>query len=422
MARVRRASIRAALLLVVAVAVPTQAQSPAASPLAPGDWFDGLEPGVCFDAAIGDGGAVDWTRPPTLIECVEPHTYEVVDRLTLPGEDLPADVGAASTELCREPITAFLGRAPETAWLGAGPFWPDAADWAAGVHDAVCVVVGSGLVGTARSGSLTAQSETFAYYRQPGSTAEMWLARGDGTVIGQVDTGDLALVLGAPMWTPDGERVVVTVAPGSGDDRDLYLVPVDGSAPELLRGGEGRQEGGSFSPTDGSLVWSQALGDAELDVYGGTTDAPIQLTDRPEREASAQWSPDGSTILFRRVTDGHSQLWTMAPDGSDQVQLTTDPADHYDPRWSPDGSRIAFTSNTGGDMEVWVMAADGSDPVALTDHPADDEFPTWTSDGEMLAFQSSRWGGPTIWLMRADGSDASTLIGESPSGYPMFAP
>jgi hypothetical protein len=406
----------------MAGALPVQAQSPAPSPLAPGAWFDGLDAGVCFDVVFGDGGSVDWTRPPTLIACAEPHTYEVVDRVILPGDELPADAGAVSSELCHEPLTAFLGRTPETASLGAGPFWPDAADWASGQHDVVCVVTGGGLVGTARSGSLSAPGETFAYYRQPGSAAELWRARGDGTVIGQMDAGDLALVLGAPMWTPDGERVVVTVAPGVGDDRDLYLVSADGGAPELLRGGEGRQEGGSFSPTDGSLVWSQALGDGELDVYGGTTEAPVQLTDRPEREASAQWSPDGSTILFRRVTDGYSHLWTMAPDGSRQVRLTTAQADHYDPRWSPDGSRIAFTSNDGGDMEVWVMAADGSDPAPLTDHPADDEFPTWTSDGEMLAFQSSRWGGPTIWLMRADGSDASTLIGEAPSGYPMFAP
>jgi hypothetical protein len=410
------------LALVVAAAAPTGAQSPAASALGPGDWFDGLASGTCFDVVFGDGGAIDWTQPPIVKECLEPHTYEVVDRVTLPGESLPTDPQAASMELCRGPITEFLGRAPETAWIGSGPFWPDAADWAAGVHDALCVVVGNGLVGTARSGSLAAPDQTLVYYRQPADTAELWRARGDGTVVDQVDVDGLALVLGAPMWTPDGQRIVVTVAPGTGDDRDLYLLAVDGAAPELLRGGEGRQEGGSFSPVDDSFVWSAAFGDGELDVYGGTADAPIQLTGRPEREASAQWSPDGSTILFRRVTDGFSQLWTMAPDGSDQVQLTTDEADHYDPRWSPDGSRIAFTADAGGDMEVWVMASDGSDPTPLTDHPANDEFPTWTSDGKLLAFQSSRWGGPTIWLMRADGSDASSLIGESPSGYPMFSP
>lgn len=421
MARVRRASVWATLAIVGASVAPAQAQAPASSPLAPGDWFDGLEAGVCFDVAVDAGGATDWTRPPMILDCDEAHTYEVVDRRTLPGDSLPADPQAASTELCRGPYSAFLGRAPETAGIWAGPFWPDEADWAAGAHDVVCAVAGSGLVGTARSGSLAAPDETFAYYRQPGDVAELWLARGDGTAIGRVDPGDLSLVLGAPMWAPDGRRVVVTVAPGAGDDRDLYLLPVDGGAPELLRGGEGRQEGASFA-ADGSLVWSQAFGDGELDVYAGTTDAPVRLTDRPEREASAQWSPDGSTILFRRVTDGFSQIWAMAADGSDQVQLTTDRADHYDPRWSPDGSRIAFTSDAGGDMEVWVMAADGSDPAPLTEHPADDEFPTWTGDGEMIAFQSSRWGGPTIWLMRADGSDASTLIGESPSGYPMFAP
>ena len=43
-----------------------------------------------------------------------------------------------------------------------------------------------------------------------------------------------------------------------------------------------------------------------------------QLTDSPDREASADWSPDGCQIVYRRETDGQSDIWIMNADGSDQ--------------------------------------------------------------------------------------------------------
>ena len=188
--------------------------------------------------------------------------------------------------------------------------------------------------------------------------------------------------------------------------------------------GPGKQDGANISPDGRTLAYISNDGLPEYDIFSRPVAGGVstQLTEHQGRDASPQWSPDGTQLLFRRATDGISDIWVMDADGTDQVRLTDNGAGNYDPRWSPDGSQVLFTSELGGDTDIGIMHADGTDQRPLTDHPANDEYPTWNIDGSLIAFQSSRYGGPTIWLMRADGSDASLLIGAQPAGYPMFAP
>ena len=59
--------------------------------------------------------------------------------------------------------------------------------------------------------------------------------------------------------------------------------------------------------------------------------------------ASAQASFPGANgkIAFVRAGD----IWTMDPDGTNQVNLTNDAPVQNNPAWSADGNRIAFDQN-----------------------------------------------------------------------------
>ncbi|HEY2298950.1 MAG TPA: hypothetical protein VGH43_14545 [Jatrophihabitans sp.] len=116
-------------------------------------------------------------------------------------------------------------------------------------------------------------------------------------------------------------------------------------------------------------------------------------------------------ILPDPDTQGHSQVFTVRPDGSGRRQLThvTAPVQAGDPNFSPNGRRIAYVSNATGRFQVWVMTAGGAHQHRLVVDPRRNAFvPRWAPDGKHLVF--TRCHKPfgflecSIATVRADGS------------------
>jgi eukaryotic-like serine/threonine-protein kinase len=150
----------------------------------------------------------------------------------------------------------------------------------------------------------------------------------------------------APIWTPDGKRLVYLVS-GSRPDT-LYWRKADGSGDaELLmeaRAAEGMYDGGNL------LAFITLTGNRDYGIWlrDMNTRAVTKIVDYPASEQhSSRFSPDGRWIAYVSNETGRQEVWLEAlPQDGKRYRLTQDGGRH--PEWSPDGSRLYF--DQGGQM------------------------------------------------------------------------
>lgn len=106
-------------------------------------------------------------------------------------------------------------------------------------------------------------------------------------------------------------------------------------------------------------------------------------------------------IVFVSDRNGHPDIWTMNPDGSDQKPLTDDEFPDSDPVVSPDGYTIVFVSSRSQEgSQIYSMDADGSHLHRISRITGSKSRPAFSHDGRELTFLC----GGGLWRIGSDGS------------------
>jgi TolB protein len=135
---------------------------------------------------------------------------------------------------------------------------------------------------------------------------------------------------------------------------------------------------------------------------GGTAAARAGATPSPARaDAARAASSAAATAVNGRIAfsqwdllpggnlSGHSNVYTINPDGTGLRQLTHVAAHQAAgaPDWSPGGGKIVYESNQTGGYQIWVMNSDGSGQRRVADDPGfADLEPAWSPDGARILF------------------------------------
>jgi Tol biopolymer transport system component len=162
--------------------------------------------------------------------------------------------------------------------------------------------------------------------------------------------------------SPDHSQLLMTCQLGTGDDRPLWVIPIQGGPPRRL----------------GDLMGS-----------------------------AGAWSADGRSIVFSRGT----ALFQANAEGRDCRKIADTPGQPDCIRWSPlsgdDVIRFALLSLEGRARILWQIHADGSGMHPLlrdwrtgAGWPDSDDSGTWIAGGKYYLYRSRRGSVSSVWARR----------------------
>jgi Tol biopolymer transport system component len=144
----------------------------------------------------------------------------------------------------------------------------------------------------------------------------------------------------APIWSPDGERVVFLVSGESPDALWSRRADGTGEAQKLV---DGRAPEGMTAKGQ-HLAFITRTGDADygVSVMDMSTKTVTSLADKPgSNQHSSRISPDGRWIAYSSDETGRQEVWIEPlPQTGQRYRMTQAGGRH--PLWSPDGSAIYF--------------------------------------------------------------------------------
>lgn len=182
--------------------------------------------------------------------------------------------------------------------------------------------------------------------------------------------------------------------------------------------------------------------------------------DKPVRDYSPRWSPDGRVLAFLSNRGGSSQLYILDLEGGEARRLTDKHGGVSEITWSPDGRKIAFTARAPKDEDaekeqnpdlmvfrklrykfngagyltddrprhIWTVDVKTGSINQITNTKYNDSSPTWSPDGKALAFTSCRVDDETvlftdIWVQGLGDSEARKIAAlNGPARAPRFSP
>ncbi|HVP20558.1 MAG TPA: hypothetical protein VMS73_01725 [Anaerolineaceae bacterium] len=167
----------------------------------------------------------------------------------------------------------------------------------------------------------------------------------------------------------------------------------------------------------------------DIFVYDLANGKSTRVTDTPEYEAPASWSPDGQWLAIERLLANKLQIFLMpiSDKSAAAVQLTTFDAPSYDPQWSSNGregrGEVAFVSTQGGKEDVWLARLDRIDDrfINLTGaFPGNHRQPRWSPDGSLLAWSADLPDGMDVQTWNTQGQELPHTLG--PGTNPVWSP
>jgi eukaryotic-like serine/threonine-protein kinase len=195
---------------------------------------------------------------------------------------------------------------------------------------------------------------------------------------------------GRPSMSPDGQRLALEVADGSGTAIWVYDWQRDTMTRLTFTG---TAQAPVWSP-DGRYIAFEAAGEGMSVTRSDGAGKPQPLTQSKNIQYPWSFTPDGKRLAFFEAGPMGAHLWTVPLEsdsaglraGKPEVFLQT-PADERYPSFSPDGRWVAYRSDESGTFQIYVRAfPDKGGKWQISNSGG--TVPMWSRNGHELFFET----------------------------------
>lgn len=202
---------------------------------------------------------------------------------------------------------------------------------------------------------------------------------------------------------------------------DVLVSDPNGANSRTLIGGSDNDHSPTFSPDGTRLMFVRVTSDGDF-LWGADADGTNQrpLFDQPLGDPKGGWSPDSRTIAMTNPVAGVRRLLLIHADGSPPDQIDLGSVVPTDVAWRPPfGHQLLVRARTpSGKQDFVIVNLDGTGNHALglksdlaMGETWDNSGPAWSPTGDRIAYNVVEPGGSggmagtfRVHLMDADGS------------------
>ena len=227
-----------------------------------------------------------------------------------------------------------------------------------------------------------------------------------------------------PRFSPTNQEI--TYMSYTKDQPKVFIMNLETGKRELVGDFPNMTFAPRFSPDGQRVVMSLGTPDGSSSLYEMDlrTRQSRRLTQTNGIDTGPSYSPDGRQIVFESDREGSQQLYVMNADGSGVRRISGADGRYSTPVWSPRGDYIAFTKQTSGRFLIGVMRPDGTGERVLTEG-YHNEGPTWAPNGRVVMFFRESQGakaGPRLFSVDLTGYNERQVATPSFASDPAWSP